>query len=73
MLSSHQYLYEAGDEVRDAIRQSIQNLDIPDDVFDIEAIVEEVYEDDGQTLTPLVTNPESFRIIVENHRYKITS
>ena len=72
MLSSHQYLYEAGDEVRDAIRQSIQNLDIPDDVFDIEAIVEEVYEDDGQTLTPLVTNPESFRIIVENHRYKIT-
>ena len=73
MLSSHRYLYEAGDEVRDAIRQSIQNLDIPDDVFDIEAIVEEVYEDDGQTLTPLVTNPESFRIIVENHRYKITS
>lgn len=73
MLSSHQYLYEAGDEVRDAIRQSIQNLDIPEDVFDIEAIVEEVYEDDGQTLTPLVTNPESFRIIVENHRYKITS
>ena len=73
MLSSHQYLYEAGDEVRDAISQSIQNIDIPDDVFDIEAIVEEVYEDDGQTLTPLVTNPESFRIIVENHRYKITS
>ena len=73
MLSSHQHLYEAGDDVRDAIRQSIQNLDIPDDVFDIEAIVEEVYEDDGQTLTPLVTNPESFRIIVENHRYKITS
>lgn len=73
MLSSHQYLYEAGDEVRDAIRQLIQDFDIPDDVFDIEAIVEEVYEDDGQTLTPLVTNPESFRIIVENHRYKITS
>ena len=73
MLSSHQHLYEAGDDVRDAIRQSIQNLDIPEDVFDIEAIVEEVYEDDGQTLTPLVTNPESFRIIVENHRYKITS
>ena len=73
MLSSHQYLYEAGDDVRDAISQSIQNIDIPDDVFDIEAIVEEVYEDDGQTLTPLVTNPESFRIIVENHRYKITS
>ena len=73
MLSSHQHLYEAGDDVRDAISQSIQNIDIPDDVFDIEAIVEEVYEDDGQTLTPLVTNPESFRIIVENHRYKITS
>ena len=73
MLSSHQYLYEAGDEVRDAIYQLTQKSDIPDDMFDIEAIVEEVYEDDGQTLTPLVTNPESFRIIVENHRYRITS
>ena len=73
MLSSHQHLYEAGDDVRDVISQSIQNIDSPDDVFDIEAIVEEVYEDDGQTLTPLVTNPESFLIIVENHRYKITS
>ena len=47
MLSSHQHLYEAGDDVRDAIRESIQKLEIPDDVFDIEAIVEEVYEDDG--------------------------
>ena len=73
MLSSHQHLYEAGDEVRDAIYQLTQKSDIPDDMFDIEAIVEEVYEDDGQTLTPLVTNPESFRIIVENHRYRIAS
>lgn len=73
MLSSHQYLYEAGDDVRDAIYELTQKSDIPDDVFDIEAIVEEVYEDDGETLTPLVTNPEYLRIIVENHRYKITA